>query len=349
MKRVLLKDLKPGMVVGMDIYEQGKSRFPLVTEGFVLDKDTIFRLKSKDLPYILLQVPKGYKGEPGEVFELYLLKEDIDFAGRVEVHKGIQPGIKIKAGETIVVSCDLAEGCSLENMTGNISIKGSILGTAEKPVKISTLGDVIIQGTPSNMVCFAEIKAGREVSTTLDVWSSSITAAGDVNLKSTATAVNIVSESRVHVRNCVSGEDSACSISVKPIDHLALMKKMETLDVRIAKFEKAIDGMQNIAATIKKLGPAIYNVAADKKRDLLAGQRKLKELEEELEYMLRDREELKREIDLSLSVKRISITGDIFPGTKVCIENKCMTVENKERSLSFLIRNSQIMSVPYGS
>ncbi|MBF0329639.1 MAG: DUF342 domain-containing protein [Nitrospirae bacterium] len=350
MKRVLLKDLKAGMIVGTDIYEPGKGMFPLVTEGFVLDKDTIFRLKSKDLSYVLIQVPKGYRGAPGEVFELYQLKEDIDFEGRVEVHGGVQPGIKIKAGETIVFSCDVVEGCSLENLTGNISIKGSIIGTAEKPVKISTMGDVTIQGSSANKICFVEIRASGEVSTALDVWNSSITAAGEVNLKGSATAVDIVSESRVNIRNCVAGEDNiGCSIFVKPIEHLALLKKREDLDNRIAKFEKAKDGLQNIAATIKKLGPAIYNVPPDKKRDLLAGQRKLKEIEDELEYLLRDREEMTREIDLSLAVKRISITGDVFPNTKVCIEDKCMSIEKKERSLSFLIKNSQIISVPYGS
>ncbi|TAN41477.1 MAG: DUF342 domain-containing protein [Nitrospirae bacterium] len=351
MKRVLLKDLKPGMIVGTDIYEPGKGMFPLVTEGFVLDKETIFRLRSKDLSYVLIQVPRGYRGVPGEVFELYQLKEDIDFEGRVEVHSGVQPGIKIKAGETIVVSCDVVEGCSLENLTGNISIKGSILGTAENPVRIHTMGDVTIQGTSANKIYFAEIKASGEVTTALDVSNSSITSAGDVTLKGSVTSVDIVSESRINIRNCVAGEntDCCCSVTVNPIDHLALIKKLEALDVRIAKFEKAKDGLQNIAATIKKLGPAIYNVPADKKRDLLAGQRKLKELEEELEYLLRDKEELKREIDLSLAVKRISITGDIFPGTRVCIENKCMSIEKKERSLSFLIKNSQIISVPYGS
>lgn len=349
MKRVMIRDLKPAMVVGTDIFEPGGSMFPLVTEGFVLDKDTIFRLKSKNIAYVLIQVPKGYRGAPGEVFELYSVKEDVDFDGRLELHKDMQSGLNLRAGETIVVSCDVAQGTNLESRTGNISIKGSVLGTEEKPVRITAAGNIVIQGASDQSINFTEIKAGGTVSSTLDINDSSVTAGGDITFNGSVVNCQIQGGARIKLKDCGADKSKGCIISSTPVEHVQLYSKLNAATERIEEIEAEQEKLQGIITLVRKLGSGISAYPPDKRKELASAAKHYKEIEDEHLYLINDRNEIVRELTVSLALKRIIITGDIFPPTTISIEDNSLDIIKKERCLSFFVKDFKLLSVPFGS
>lgn len=338
------------MVVGTDVFEpKGSTIFPLITEGVVLDSAIIGRLRGKAISYVLIEVPKGYRGAPGEVLELYSVKDDILFDGRLEIHKGIDPELKIDAGESLVIKGDIAKGCVITSRTGNISLKGSINGTKECPVKIHVSGNLVIQGASAISLNFVEIKAGGEVSSTVDILDSVISAGGDINIDGRIIRTELFSDTRLKVKDSGDEDFSQCLLAVNPADHFNLSQVLLKLDRDIAEMEKERAQLQDMVSLFKKMGGNVKNISPEKKLELAAGLTRFKGIEESIPMLQEKRLETLREMETSLAVKRIIITGDLFPGTKVIIENNSTVIDKKQRCMAFYVKDGRMRSTPYSN
>ena len=215
MLRVKVKDLKEGMINGEDVFDSGT--FPLVNVDIEITAEIIRSLKSRNIPYIHVRVPKGFNSDKD--IELYRIREDIDYNGRIYIKEDLGPSLQVTSGSSIIVNGSIAEGGCLGSRKGNISIKGSIHGTDKKPVHIIVSGDLIIQEGAS--IDFARIKANGNVNISADlVANSSITAKEEILLKGRVAASQLTSKTKIKVQTC-GDEESKCVLKVNPSDELA--------------------------------------------------------------------------------------------------------------------------------
>ncbi len=203
MLRIRISDLKPGMVVGEDVYDNGS--FPFINEGVPLTQEIINSLRGKDIHFIFIKVPEGYNSD--EDVELFNPKGDLDYRGRVYIKETLRPSLKITSGRSIIINGLVKEGCALEAKSGNVSIKGSIEGSKEKPVSIVSHGNLLIQDAA--VIKHLAVYAGGNVTIDYDLRECSdcsVTAKGDITVNCTVVSSRLHSGGRIKLMGCGDGE-----------------------------------------------------------------------------------------------------------------------------------------------
>lgn len=350
LKRISVGQLREGMVMAADVFEVNVGvNIPFVRHGVVLTNDYINSLRNRDITYVLVETPEGYRGAPGEVYEIdsVHIKGDILFDGRVQVYGDLSPQVKIEAGERIVVEGDVGEGCLINSATGGVLIKGSVSGSGEYPVNVMSSQNVFVQSQSDYSVSFADIKASGDITVSGSISDSSISARGEIIIQGEVCNSTVYSQSRIITKDCGSEWGDPSVLMVKPFEYSELSQDLVRLDSESAEMLKEKESLQNMIAMIKKLGKDIKQLPQEKKIELAAGVKRFRQIEEELSFLQKRKAEIKIKIAQCLEEKRIIVVGNIFPRSKVAIEDSSLEITQKVTGAAFFMKELKVVSSPY--
>ncbi|TAN41456.1 MAG: DUF342 domain-containing protein [Nitrospirae bacterium] len=351
LKKIKVSEAKVGMVVAADVFEAAIGmNMPFIRHGVVLNDTYIHSLKNRGIVYILIEPPEGYKGAPGEVYEVDNpddIREDILFDGRVQIKGDLAPKIKIDAGERIIVEGDVGEGCILTSATGGILIKGCIRGSKESPVTFMASQNIFVQNKSEDSVSFADIKTSCDITISGDVCDSSISARGEVKIEGKAANSRIYSQSIIKIRDCGNELGDPSVLMVKPFECNDLSQELLKIDSRSAVILKEKEKLQNVVDLIKKLGKDVEQLPQDKKIELATGVKSFKALEVELSSFQEQKADIKKKVEQYLEIKRIAVQGNIFPRSKITIGNSSLEITKKESGTAFFVKERKVVSSPY--
>lgn len=351
LKKIKVSDAKVGMVVASDIFEAAIGvNLPLIRHGVVLTDNYINSLKSRGILYVLIEPPEGYRGAPGEVYEVddsLKINEDILFDGRVQIKGNLVAKIKIDAGERIIIEGDVGEGCVLTSATGGILVKGCIRGTKECPVNVMSSQNIFVQSKLEDSISFADIKTSCDITISGGVCDSAISARGEVRIEGKAENSRIYSQSIIKIRDCGNELGDPSVLMVKPFECSDLSQELLRLDSRLALIVKEKEKLQNVIDLIKKLGKDIEQLPQEKKIELATGVKSFRELEAEISSLQEQKADIKKKIAQYLEIKRIVVLGNIFPRSKVTIGSSSLELAKKETGTAFFVKELKLVSSPY--
>jgi uncharacterized protein (DUF342 family) len=346
LKKLRVSELQEGMVVASDIFETSiGGNIPLIRHGVLLNGDYIERLKNRGIAFVLVETASEYRGAAGETLELDTVKDDVIFDGKVQINCDIPSGIKIEAAESIVISGGVTQGCLISSTSGGVLIKGPVKGSGDNPVRVSSSQNVVIHGA-SGPISFADIKSGGGVSASGIISDSTINARGEITIEGRAVKSNLFTQSRIKIRDCGDG-DNGCVFVVRPFECRELAQELLKTDSGMSELMKEKEKLKNVIELIKKLGKAIDQLPNEKKTEIALGVKRFKEIEGEISAAQGRKLEIKRAMDEILGVKRIIITGEIFPKTKITIESQSMEITTKEQGLAFCMKDFKVVSSPW--
>jgi uncharacterized protein (DUF342 family) len=350
LKRMVVGQLQEGMVIAADVFEANIGvNIPSVRHGVVLTNDYINRLKNRGIAYVLVETPEGYRGAPGEVYEIdsVHIKGDILFDGRVQINGDLSPQVKIEAGERIVIEGDVGEGCLLNSANGGILIKGSVCGSREYPVNVMSSQNVLVQSQSDYSASFADIKASGDINISGSITDSSISARGEIIIHGEVCNSTVYSQTRIMIKDCGSEWGDPSVLMVKPFECRELSQELLQLDAKSAEMLKEKERLQNTVGLIKKVGKDIGQLPHEKKIELAAGVKRFRQIEEEVSSLPRRKTEIKIKIEQSLEEKRIIVVGNIFPRSKVTIENSSLEMTKKVSGAAFFMKGLKVVLSPY--
>lgn len=336
------------MIVAADVFEAGTGgAIPFVRKGVILNNDYIARLKSRGIGYVLVETPQGYRGAPGEVLTLDFAVEDILFDGKVQINGDVSERIKIEAGERVVIEGEIGGGCIITSAKGGIMIKGSVRGTREDPIKITASQSIVIQNPAGISISFAEIKSNTEINISGFISDSSLSARDEIKVDGAVVRSQLYSQSRIKVRDCGDENTGQSVLTAKPAECRELTQEILKVDSKASELIKEKERFQNVIDLIKKLGKDIEQLSQEKKIELASGVKRFKEIEAEVAGLQAKKEEIKKEIEQHLAVKRIIVIGAVFPRTRITIENCGMEMTKKELGVAFYLKDFKLISSPY--
>ncbi len=348
MKKIRVGDLQEGMVIAADVFEAGTAvNIPFVRKGVVLNENYISRIKSRGIGYVLIETPQGYRGAPGEILTLDSVLEDIYFDGKVQINGSVSPNMKIEAGERVIIEGDVAEGCIFTSSKGGIMIRGSICGTREDPVRITSAQNIMVQNPSGCSVSFADIRSDGEVSISGSVSDSSISAKSEINVAGTVLRSQLYSQTRIKIRECGDEHMEPSVLMARPFESRELSQEILKIDSRQLEILKEKEKLRNIIDLIKKLGKDIEQLPPAKKIELATGVKRFREIEGELSALQSRKTEVLKGMEQLLALKRIMVLGNIFPRTKVTIENCSVEIGTKALGVAFHIKDFKVVSTPY--
>ncbi|MDH5299608.1 MAG: hypothetical protein OEV91_11370, partial [Desulfobulbaceae bacterium] len=148
MRKLTLDEVKAGMVVAADIFDQDfGGELPIIGRGVELSATFINRLKERGIQDLLIITPAGYRGAPGETLAPTEVKGNILFDGAIELACDVPPATRIEGGETVSITGNVAAGCNIISATGDIVINGSLRGEAGKHIILSAAHRITIKNT----------------------------------------------------------------------------------------------------------------------------------------------------------------------------------------------------------
>lgn len=334
MLRVRSTDLQEGMIVADDIYLSGID-IPLVRRGVSLSQSYIDKVAEHGVPFIHIILPNDYRGKPGETVILHKLKDDLVFEGKVQIEGGISEDIKITAGESVVINGDVSPGCIISSATGGAIIKGAIKGSKDKRCKVEVKQKVSMESS-----AHAEIKTEGDVIITHDSFDSTITSKGEISAGGRIVGSQLISMARIKVGEC--GEKAV--LIVKPYECRQILQDLLKLDVASENLKIERNRLVNELYLIKKLGKAIEELQEDQRKKMTEAVARLKAIEAELTSLPQKKEDMTKEMEPHLQMKRILINGDIHPNTKIMIDNYTTVITEKSFKLAFYIKDKKVIA-----
>ncbi len=338
MLKLRISELSEGMVVASDVYISGIN-IPVVRCGVVLSQTYIEKIRKHGVAFIHIETSDNYKGSSGESITLGSIEKDVIFEGKVQISGDVKSDIKIEAGESIIINGNIPEGCFLSSKTGGVVVKGGMHGNVDNPVNLTARQNVTMESAS-----FAIIKTDGDFAATGDISDTNLVARGEVKIGGRILRGQIQTQSRMVLGECGSEEASQTMLVVKPLEAQDIMQELLEIDAAVSGLTEEKEVLQNIIDLIKKLGKAVDQLPQDKRLEFAKGVKRFKNIEGALAALDSKKAEIKGKIDRLLSVRRIIVTGEIFPGTVVSIANKSLIITAKSSRLSFCVKDNKIVA-----
>lgn len=337
MRKVRLVDLKDGMVVAENVYDPGDDlKIPLVRSGVPLNAEFIDGLKKRDIVWIYVELPKDYRGSPGETIELQSLKNDIVFDGKVKILDGLAPQLKIEARERVLIQGDVSEGCVINCTGGPVVLVGSLKGSQEEPVQITSAENIVVE----NVLC-SKLKADGNVKVDGDIEQSSVNSKGEIVVAGSSKEAVFYCQSSIMIEGYAT---EGTAFTANPVQCQEALQELLKLDATVSGLLKEQDRHRNVIELIKRLGMALDTMPAEKRVELAHGVKRFKEIQEEVLALRSRKGELKDKYEKLLTEKRIMVAGELMPGVTISICNNTLTLTGREQHRAFYVKDNMVVS-----
>ncbi|MCL4456757.1 MAG: FapA family protein [Nitrospirae bacterium] len=259
--------------------------------------------------------------------------------------------LKLRANELkegmVVASDAYVSGVSIPVVRGGVVLSQTYIEKIKKhgvafidnPVNVAARQNITMESAS-----FAIIKTDGDLAAGGDIIDTNIVARGEVKIGGKILRGQVQTHSRMVLGGCGSEESGQVMLVVKPLESQELMQELFKIDTAVSGLVEEREGFQNIIDLIKKLGKAIDQLPQDKRLEFAKGVKRFKDIEAEVAALESKKSDIKGEIDRLLSIRRIIVNGDIFPGTIVSIANKSLTITAKSSRLSFCVKGSKIVT-----
>lgn len=285
--------------------------------------------------------------------------------GKINVEEilQIQGDVNLKTGNvmflgTVIILGTVEDGFSVK-ASGNIEVRGSI-GKCE----IIAEGDIFIhQGVAAKGGGI--VQAGRNVwakfieNAFVEAGENIIVSDGIVNTTAVATKKIICQGKRAaivggHYRACeeinaktlgspVGGAETVLEVGYDPKSK----EKLDQLQAQAFHLKKQADDLDKNIATLAALKKQKKVLSEDKEAVLQDSMLRRDELVTELRTIAREVESIQTYLNGLKSRGRISASGRIYPGVRICIKDVKEDVRTEARGLTFYLENMMIRTTKY--
>lgn len=276
--------------------------------------------------HVMLVEDKVFVSDILEVENVDTATGNIEYEGSVQINGNVVTNFSVKAKGNVEVR-GVVEGAVIE-AEGNIVIARGMNGMGKGHL---TAGGNVVAKYLEN----ATVKADGYVSTE-SILHSSVMAGTEINVtgkRGFITGGKVSAMNLIHVKTLGSqmGADTIVEVGVDPTIKL----RMKELQKLIVEQKKAIEASHPIlTATMQKL----QNGVKLKPEQIQHFQKMLKEenaKKQELEDALQEMEQLQERLNEE-SAAKVEVTGEVFPGTKICIGDVSMVVKNPMSHCKFV-------------
>lgn len=266
----------------------------------------------------------------------------IDFIGTVIVKGDVKPGLRINAGEDVIVGgvVDDAEITA----AGKVTVKGGVLGQGGK-AKITAGGDVSAQ-----YIRNATVETKGTLSCTQGVMHTKVSAYA-VKLtgkQGQLVGGEIAAETEI-VAQTIGSNSSATPTVLSVGESPARRAEMNALTESIKKMEEELDKSNKGLAVLKQAKERMGALPPDKNvlyttlvRNTLKIGKELEPAQERLKALMAEEEEQRKHHQA-----KISVIGTMFPGAKVTIRNAKKTIVEEVRYATLTEKGSEVRSGPF--
>jgi uncharacterized protein (DUF342 family) len=243
---------------------------------------------------------------------------NIDYEGSVRVNGNVGTNFVVKAKGNIEVK-GVVEGALLE-AGGNIIIARGMNGMSRGVLRAE--GNVI-----SKFIENAKVAAGGYVSTE-SILHSEVAAGTSISVtgrRGFITGGRVSAASLIQVKTLGSsmGADTVVEVGIDP----GLKQKAQQLQKQIADNNKMIAQIHPVlSAMTQKLAQGV-KLKPEQIKSLQEMLQKENQLKEAVERDTAEYESLQALMDESTAAK-IEVSGEVFPGTRICISDVSMVVKN---------------------
>ena len=342
MKLIRVNDLKPGMIVADNVYESKGGAIPLISRGVVLSNDYINRLVSRGIMTLYIEMPENYKGAQGETLEIKTVNKDINFDGKLQINGDVPENIKIEANESIVIKGNVNKNCIISSKTGAVKIDGQVTGAAEELVRITSSQKVYLTSA-----AYADIKTNSDVKVSGDIYDALVNARGEIAIDGKALRAELYSQSKIIVGECGNDLEEPVTLIVRPFECRGLFNELLKIDSRVMELIKEKERLQNVIDLIRRLGKGIEQLPQEKKLEMASGVKRFKEIEGELSALQSRKLQIKAELEGHLGMKRVIVFGNVFPGTRITIENSRLEIVMQDQRRAFYMKDFKVASSLY--
>jgi len=357
-KRISVSSLRAGMVIGEDIHmpktvlKEGKAvgkdekaveTFDALLQAGIVLSDKLVELIKNHLEYVVID-ERSIKISFDETVITEEVKKHVTINGRLRISAKIDPNIKIKATNKIVIETDVPEGCTIESDTAEIMIKGNTIGTAASPVRIKCPKNLSVHSFK-----FTEVTCGCTVRVTNDVIDSQITAKDEVSVSGSVIRSKLTTQSSIKVNNCGSPTEKGLNeLTIKSENYEKLCM---TFSSEASKTPELMKIIKQSAENIDKVKHQTHNLMKSQEKIPHEVKKQLLELSEATEQKYQDSKEklalhqaklsdTAHEITMQLLQNKIIISGGIFPPATIAIENTLLNWTKLEQKITFYIHET---------
>ena len=285
--------------------------------------------------------------------------------GKINVEEffTVQGDVSMKTGNVmflgnVVVTGNVEDGFSVK-ASGNIEIRGNV-GKCE----VVAEGDVVVhQGI--NAKSGGLVQAGKNVwakfveNAFVEAGENIVVSDGIVNTTAVATKKIICQGKRASI---VGGRYRACEeINVKnlgsPVGGAETVlevgydpkskEKMEQLKIQGDKLDKQRENLDKNIATLNAAKKQKGSLPEDKEAVLQDCMGQRDELVEELAAIKKEGESIQVYLNGLKSRGRISASGRIYPGVKICIKDVKEEIKTEQKAITFYLENQMIRTTRY--
>jgi uncharacterized protein (DUF342 family) len=345
MRKIRIDEAQEGQVIAEDIIDlsRGSNFSLLMKRGVVLTHEYIEKLKKHGIVFLRVEAPTGYESSPGETYESDLVTGDIIFKGKVRITSTIPTNIKIEAGESVVINGDISPGCIVTSKKGGVYVRGAVRGTRDAPVKIVSFQQLSLHALPQQSVMFADMIAEGDINIAGGMSDSAVSCKGNLRVDGKAERSQLYSQSSIKILECGDEErKEACIVMVRPFECEELAQEQLKLDSRLSELAIEKQKLENVVELIKRLGKGISRLSEDKKISLADAAKRYRDIEGESASLQAENDRLKNEIDGLMGLRRIIVSGCIYPGVKVAVRNFSRVIMKKKCSVAFFVKDNKV-------
>jgi uncharacterized protein (DUF342 family) len=285
--------------------------------------------------------------------------------GKINVEEiyTIQGDVSMKTGNvmflgTVIISGNVEDGFSVK-ASGNIEVRGNV-GKAELVAE----GDVVIhQGV--NAKGGGRITAGKNVwakfveNAVVEAGENIIVSDGIINTEAIANKKIICQGKRASIvggryRACeeinakslgspVGGAETILEVGYDPKSK----EKMDQLTVQVNQLKRQIEDFDKNIATLTAIKKQKKELPADKEAILQDYKGRREEVVAEVRNLVKEIEGLQTYINGLKSKGRISASGRIYPGVKICIKDIREDIKTEQKAVTFYLDNQLVRTTKY--
>ncbi|MBF0559507.1 MAG: DUF342 domain-containing protein [Nitrospirae bacterium] len=345
MKKIRIREAQIGQTLAEDIVDlsRGSNFSLLMKRGVVLSREHIEKLEKYGVCFLYVEVPAGQKSSPGETYEYDAVTADIISEGNVVIKCAIPPYTKIDAGKSVVIKGNISEGCIVASKKGGVSVRGEIRGTRDSLVKIISFQDLSIHSHSQHSITFADMIAEGDIKIVGGIADSAVSCKGELKIDGRAERSQLYSQSRIRVFECGDEiEKDTCMLMVRPFECDLLAQELLKIDSKLSEFAMERQKMESVVELIRRLGKGVSRLSEDKKMNLAAVAKRYQEIERESALLLDEKSRVTKEIENMMSVRRIIVSGGIYPGVKVSVRNLSRVIMKKKSSVAFFVKDNKV-------
>lgn len=280
----------------------------------------------------------------GEVFVSNLLQlenvdvstGDIDFEGSILINGNVFSGYHVKAGGDIEIR-GVVEGATVES-GGNISIARGMNGMSKG--KLSAKGHIV-----SKFLENAEVSAGEYVSTEA-ILHSKVSAGTEIQVtgkKGFITGGKVMASNKIEVKTLGS------SMGASTIVEVGINPELKKRQIEL------MQSAQEIKKYLASIEPVLLAVLQKKQKDIAISDKQMQnvrqlavsrnEKKEELSRIDKELDELD-EILVEGKEPAVEVSGEVYPGTKICILDVSMIVKSVAKYCRFIRSEGEVKMAP---